>query len=313
MRFVTTSKQLGLEVFRRPRSVGFVGGALAVLATIAFSIAPPVARAAILGGFDSTALLLARMLIATALIGATLAFSSPDKLRLPWRGLASALFVGSINGLAMIIFFLALTDIQASLASMIIVLSAPIVLTLLALRGEKLTQRHLVRLGLALIGVYLLIGPSGQIHWWGAGLALLSTFLFATQTALTQWMLVGYPVRSVVFYVTLSMTIFVIFWWSIQGAVWTAPSVGGWLAVLVLAVVSTYLARMTYFGAIHRIGSGQVALLGPLETLLTVTWSIIFLSERLAPVQVVGGIFVLASALLAVRRLGRTNLRWPRR
>ncbi|MBW7885959.1 MAG: DMT family transporter [Caldilineaceae bacterium] len=289
------------------------GWILAVFATVSFSIALPVARAAILDGFDSTTLLLLRMILATILFGATLLITDRSKLRIERRGLAAALVVGALNGAGMVLFFLSLNELEASLASMIIALSPPIVLSLLALRGEKLTRRHLVRLALALAGVYFLIGPSGAIHWGGLALALLAMFLFSLQMALTQWTLVGYPVRAVVFYVTAIMTLFVGLWWLAQGAPWTPPSAGGWLAVVVLAIVSTYLARLAYFLAIGRIGSGQLSLLGPLETMLTVTWSILWLGERLSLPQTAGGALILASALLAVKRLGRVNLKWPRR
>jgi drug/metabolite transporter (DMT)-like permease len=187
------------------------------------------------------------------------------------------------------------------------------VLSLLALRGERLTRRHLVRLGLALAGIYLLISPSGDVHWLGASMALVATFLFSLQMAMVQWTLVGYPVRGVVFYVTGAMTVFTVLWWLAQGAVWVTPGLMGWWEVLVLAVVSTYVARLGYYGAIGLIGSGQLALLGPLETMLSVIWSVMFLNERLAAWQLAGGVLILLSAALAVERLGRANLRLPRR
>jgi drug/metabolite transporter (DMT)-like permease len=290
-----------------------IGWALAIFATISFSMAPPLVRFAIVDGFDPTTLLLLRMLIASTMLGLTLAAMDWRKLQMPRHGVASSALVGAINAAGMMIFFTALGLLEASLASMILALSPPIVLSLLALRGERLTQRHLVRLALALVGVYLLVGPTGEVNWLGAGLALLATLLFSLQMALTQWTLVSYPTRTVAFYVTLSMTVCVAVWWLLRGAPWSAPSVSGWIVVIVLAVVSTYIARLTFFAAIGRIGGAQVSLLGPLETLLSVIWSILFLHERLAPAQFVGGALILASALLAVQRLGRVNLRLPRR
>jgi drug/metabolite transporter (DMT)-like permease len=294
------------------RSVA-LGWALALGSTVAFSFAPPVARAAILGGMDSNQLLMLRMLIATTLFGVTLAVTARDNLRLPRQAMGSAILVGAINAAGMILFFLSLNYLEASLGSMIIALSPPLVLSMLALRGERLTRRHLVRLGLALAGVYLLISPSGEVNWFGALLALVATFFFSLQMALTQWTLVNYPVRSVVFYVTATMTLFVVAWWLLQGAVWTQPSLDGWLEVLMLAVVSTYFARLGYYASIALIGSSQLALLGPLETMLSVLWSVLFLHEQLAAWQLLGGVLILASALLAVQRLGRVNLRLPRR
>lgn len=225
----------------------------------------------------------------------------------------AAVLAGIVNSGGMILFFLSLNYLEASLGSMIIALSPPLVLSLLALRGERLTRRHLVRLGLALAGVYLLISPSGDVHWAGALMALVATFLFSLQMAMVQWTLVGYPVRGVVFYVTGSMTVFIVLWWLAQGAVWVQPDAWGWFQVMVLAVLSTYVARLGYYSAIAYIGSGQLALLGPLETMLSVIWSVLFLHERLAAWQLVGGVLILLSAGLAVERLGRVNLRLPRR
>jgi len=88
---------------------------------------------------------------------------------------------------------------------------------------------------------------------------------------------------------------------------------GGWLAVIALAIVSTYIARLAFFAAVGAIGGAQVSLLGPVETLLSVTWSVLFLQERLTLWQWLGGGLILISALLAVQRLGRVNLRLPRR
>jgi drug/metabolite transporter (DMT)-like permease len=297
---------------RSPRAVA-LGWALAFGSTFAFSFAPPVARAAILGGINSNELLMLRMVIASTLLGLTLVFTARDSLTLPAHGLRMTLLLGTVNAVAMILFFLSLTYLEASLGAMIIALSPPLVLTLLALRGERLKPRDLVRLGLALLGVYLLISPSGDVHWGGVIMALAATCLFALQMALTQWTVVGYPVRGVVFYVTITMTVFTFGWWLWQGAVWSQPSALGWFQILVLAVFSTYFARLGYYAAIGRIGSGQLALLGPLETMLSVLWAVLFLDERLSPIQFVGGGLILLSALLAVQRFGPINLRFPRR
>jgi drug/metabolite transporter (DMT)-like permease len=95
------------------------------------------------------------------------------------------------------------------------------------------------------------------------------------------------------------MTGVIAIWWWVQGAIWRTPDLQGWLIVGVLAVVSTYLARLALYGALRRVGSGQIALLWPLQTLLIIVLSVIFLHERLTPVQWGGGVLILASALLA--------------
>lgn len=52
-----------------------------------------------------------------------------------------------------------------------------------------------------------------------------------------------------------------------------------------------------------------MSLMTPLEILLAVIWSVIFLGERLELPHLIGGALILASALLAIQRL---NLTWRR-
>ena len=82
--------------------------------------------------------------------------------------------------------------------------------------------------------------------------------------------------RAVVFYVTGTMTIFVTGWWLLQGAVWIPPSPLGWLQVLMLAIVGAPTLPPGLLCRYPR-RNGQLALLGPLETMLSVIWAVIFL------------------------------------
>ena len=188
---------------------------------------------------------------------------------------------------------------------MMLSMSPLVVLSLLALRGERFTRRHIVRLALGLGGVYLLIGPGGQVDWVGVISALAAVLMFAFQLVIVQWFLQGYDPRSIALYSLIPMTIVIGGWWLIQDIAWQTPTLEGWLAIGSLAVVSTFLARVMLYAAIRRIGSGQMALLTPLETLLTILWSIIFLGERLTFMQWIGGGFILLSALLAIKRMRR--------
>ncbi len=288
------------------------GWILAVSASVSYSVATPVARAAILSGFDPNALLVARMVLATSLLLLTMLVTNRRHIISDRRCFLLSFGAGALNGFGMICYFQGLTLIESSMAAMIITMSPLVVLTLLALRGERFTYRHFVRLGLALVGAYLLIGPGGEVNLIGVAFVMVAILSFALQLVLIQWFLRPYPARSVTFYQLIAMTIAVVGWWWWQGAVWVAPGPRGWLAVIVLAVFSTYAARLLTFGAVSRIGGGQMSLLAPLETLLAVLWSILFLGERLSPLQWIGGTLILISAMLAIKRIniGRWRPRW---
>jgi drug/metabolite transporter (DMT)-like permease len=275
---------------------------MALLATLAFSIVPTVGKAAVSLGVNPTTLVMLRLTITTVLLGITIAATAPQRLRMDRRSGWLCAVSGLANGVGMLMFFVALTRIHASIASMIFSLHPLLVLALLALRGERFTVRNAVRLALGVGGVYLLLGPGGQVDWMGALLALGAVVTAPIQILLMQWYLNDADPLAVTFYTVGVMAAVAIGWWLFQGVEWRDPGWQGWLLIGVMAVVSTYLSRLALFMAVRGIGGGQVSLFAPLETLLTVIWSVTFLSERLTFWQWAGGGLILASALLAARR-----------
>ncbi len=288
------------------------GWLLALFATFCFSVAPPIARAAIDTGLNPTEILFIRMWLTGLLLALTIALTDRSLL---WPGRRCAgigMLAGLVNSLGMMGYFWSLTRLDVSVASMLFSVSPLVTLSVLALRGEPVTRRHLVRMLLALGGIWLLIGPGGSVDLGGVLLISISIVSFSAQIIFIQFFLRGYDARSVTLYMTLGMALGISVFWLVQGAPLAAPTLGGWAAILVLAVASTFLARLAMFGAIARIGGAQMAMLTPLEIMMTVFWSIIFLGERLAALQWLGGLLVLLSALLAIERLGRVRapLRW---
>ncbi|RIK41227.1 MAG: hypothetical protein DCC55_12620 [Chloroflexi bacterium] len=307
----TTNQELHVDATPQANVISrdWGGWTLALLASLSFSFAAPIARGAITGGMEPTTLVTLRLALATLLMAVTVAVMGRSRLRMDRRGLLLALAAGLLNGLGMLLFFWALARVDASVASMMISLIPLVVLSLLALRGERFTYRHTLRLALGLGGVYLLVGPGGQVDPLGIGLLVIAIICFSLHMSILQWFLRPYEALAVTFYISAAMTAVVTSAWLIQGAPWQNPSFGGWLAVVGLVIVSTYLSRLLMVAAINQIGSGQMALLSPLETLLTIIWAMLFLGERLSPLQWAGGALVLASALLAIQRLGRARWR----
>jgi drug/metabolite transporter (DMT)-like permease len=287
------------------------GWPVAIFSTACFSLAPTLGKAIIDSGMDSLALLALRMAATALLLGGTLAWLSPQRLRIDRRGLWLCLAAGAANGVGMVMFFRSLERLEASIASMIFSLSPLVLLVVLALRGEKFTYRNVVRLALGIGGVYLLIGPGGEVDPLGTLLAMGTIVTVPVQILLMQWYLRDHDAYAVTFYMVIGMLLVAVPWWVLQGLSWRPVPPWAWVLVLALVVVSTYLARLTMFAAIRALGGGQVGLLAPLETMLTVIWSVLFLGERLSVVQWVGSALIVLSALLAVERLRRSGLRPP--
>jgi drug/metabolite transporter (DMT)-like permease len=182
------------------------------------------------------------------------------------------------------------------------------VLGLLALGGEKFTHRNTMRIALGLAGVYLLIGPGGNASLTGVLLVILANVAFAVHLVMMQWYLKDYHAQTVTMVIAGTIAVCTAAIWLSQNNSFAWP---GWPALLligVLAVGSTFLGQLAQFAALRLLGSGQMAMLNPPETLLTVIWSILLLHENLTPLQWAGSGLILVSMLLARQRLLRVRV-----
>ncbi len=284
------------------------GWFLALTSTLAFSLVTPIGKALISGGAPALLVSSIRFWTGTILLALTLAVFAPDKLRIDRRGFRIAFIAGLINGFGAACFFLSLTRIDASLAVMLFALSPLTVLGALALRGEKLSRRNLIRLGLGLVGVYFLIGPGGQTDWLGVILVLIGITGYTIELVTVQWYLGAYDIRTVTLYVLGGMATAITLIWLAMGAETTGFDAQVMLASLLLGALCTYFAWWALFTAIRHLGTAQVALLLPFETLLSVVWSFLWLDERFTSVQTLGAGLILASAFLAIQ-----GFAWRRR
>jgi drug/metabolite transporter (DMT)-like permease len=279
------------------------GWTMAFLATLALSTTAPLARVAISSSINPTTLLVLRFWGAALLLGLTARAISGGGWRIGRRGMWACVLAGVANGVGTLAFFWSLRSLSASMASMLISLYPAWVFFFLWLRGGRFTALDLGRLGLGFGGVYLLLKPAGQASLWAGLLAVLAGIGYALHLAIVQWYLRDESAPMVTFYTVLATAITLSAAWLFQAVRWVDPGWQGWLAVGALALIGTYLARLATYIAVRRIGSDQVSLLAPLETLLTVIWSVIFLHEHLSWWQGLGGAAILASAVLFTQSL----------
>jgi drug/metabolite transporter (DMT)-like permease len=276
------------------------GSLLILLAVACGSIAPVLVKVGLAARVDPVTLLTLRLVVAAAIFWGVFGLFWPDQLRIDWRGLVGCAAVATASATALFCFYWAMTRIAATVGPMIFSLFPLVVLLLLALRGEPIRRRSLVRLGLGILGVYLLIGPGGRVDLVGALLAAAAAVAYALHLTLGQVYLSQVRPQTMALYVVSFMALIVTAARLLQPVPWQMPSLVGWGVILGTGLISTVAARLALFAGIQRIGSGQTALLGPIETALTVLWATLFLGEQLSPVQWAGGLSILVSALLAV-------------
>src|SRR5262245_51414158 len=151
----------------------WLGWTLALGSTIAFSTGPTIVKFAQNLALNTNQILAARFVLSTLVLGGV-GLATPGRLRLARNAALIAFGIGLVNGVSMLSFFWALTLIHTSIAAMLFSLYPLAVLGLLALRGERFTRRQFFRLGLGLGGVYLLVGPGGEVAPAGIGLVVVS-------------------------------------------------------------------------------------------------------------------------------------------
>ena len=155
-------------------------------------------------------------------------------------------------------------------------------------------------MALGLVGLYFLLGIDRTADSFGILLLVVGSFFFALHIISVQWFLSDYNVFTVTTLIVCSVTVLTVCLWFFTDADLFIPTPIGWFAIVFQGLVTTFIGRVLTYQAIGIIGSGQYALLAPLETALTILWASIFLSERLTPIQFLGVAFVIVGLILAV-------------
>ncbi len=257
------------------------------------------ARFAYAGGADVLGVLSARFTIAGLLLaGAMLA------LKRPWprgRALRVAIAMGAIGYVGQAVcFFAALNYASAGLVALLLY-AYPTLVCLLAAAflRERLTPLRLALLAVSFVGIALTLGgghgaTTGIVLGLGAA-AFYSVYIVVGARELAHTDALG---AATVVCLSAALTLaaasalhaphFPGVWW-------------GWLAVAAIAVVSTVVAMITFFAGLKRVGPAVASIASTLEPVVTVALAWLILGESLAPVQVAGGVLVLASAAWLAR------------
>lgn len=298
-----SSASLTLSVSRRVRAIP-IGYVYVLLAILGGSIAAVITKYALSSDISPLPLLSTRLLISAALLWLIQLFVFRQRPLLERRLLLGSMAAGVTNAVSLSTFYLALTYIDASIAMVLFATNPIVMLTILMVIGKMPTRLDAARALLAIVGVTLLVGVGGQVAWQGIVLVLITVVLYSVHMLIVQRYLYGYSTAQVtpLFISVMALCVTAASFATTPPADWFSFPPDGWLVIAITAVFSTVLARLALISGIQRIGSGQTALLSPIETLLSVAFAAILIDERLMPLQLVGGALVLISAALVMRQ-----------
>jgi drug/metabolite transporter (DMT)-like permease len=274
-------------------------GIRAALASAIFlGIAPVFGKQAILYGFTPLSVVTYRTLIATFLLFILMLGFRRRYFYIYPLGLAGCFLAGLINGLGSILYYTALSRLDASLGHLLYSFYPLFVAFWLFLDRQKISPVTIFRLTLAVPGVYLLVSyGSKEVDLLGAGLMLCSGLLYALHLLINQRVLYEVPAPTVTFYTLAAMSLTVTTAY-ISFDLKLPQLAIPWWPVLGLAFF-TFFSRLALFLGIKHLGGMQTALLGLGELLVAVVLAQVWLGDRFTMAQWIG-VALLVTCLLLV-------------
>lgn len=214
-------------------------------------------------------------------------------------------------------YYASLETVSPSLAALVVYLY-PAVVAVLSIRFARRLQgrRAWIALGIALIGVVLAVGgidPDDAPPVSGLLLAFASCFIYAVWVVLAARISgerreavadASGRAGSATVTVAVIMTATASVYW--VAALATGRPVlpgqipaGAWVGLLGVGVGATFIAIQTFYAGALRVGAAQASLIATAEPIWTIALAAILFSVALTPVQLVGGVFILAGVIIA--------------
>jgi drug/metabolite transporter (DMT)-like permease len=283
------------------RTKGFL---LVFISAVGFGSMPVFARFAYQAGANMFELLTARFIVAGLMLSIYLWLRRVPG-RLSTRERMGAILMGLCGyGAATLCFFSALQRISSPLASILLYTYPALVTVLTALIGtEKIDREKGVALLISFSGLVLILGSSfSSIDTIGAILALSAALLYSVYILMGSNFLRNASLPVATAWISWSAASGIGGYGLFNNYLIFNFGLNGWLAVAGLAVFSTAVAILAFLQGVMLVGASRASIISTLEPLITVVLAALFLSETLAPVQMAGGLLVLASAVLVNRK-----------
>ena len=268
----------------------------ALLSAGLFGLTPIFGKLAVNLNISPLAVVGFRTLLAALLLFLISAILNRKYLYIYPAGLIGCGLAGLLNGVGSIFYYAALGRINASLGQLLYSLYPLFVAIILFFDSQPPTRLTVFRISLATVSVFFLINSSDKnVDIIGVLEMLIASILYAAHLPVNQRVLYDIPAPTVTLYTLIAMSIVVFPVFLIFDH--TIPQAGTWWPIIGLTLV-TFLARLSLFFGVKHLGGMQAALLGLLELLVTLVFSIVWLQEKLTASQWFGAAILCMSTLL---------------
>lgn len=206
---------------------------------------------------------------------------------------------GASMGISWLFLFEAYQRIGVSIASLGYYCGPVIVMALApVLFHEKLTRRKVLCFLVVFLGIILV--NSNAFHesadWIGIVCALLSAVMYVSMVSCNKKAEEITGMENATLQLTFAffaVSIYVV----CQQRLYFSIAASDVVPLLVLGLVNTGIGCFLYFSSIGRIKVQTIAILGYLEPLSAILFSVIFLHEHMLPLQIAGAVLILTGAM----------------
>ena len=281
-------------------SARLTGALYVALSAASFGALPIFIKIAYASGTEPVAVLALRFTLAALLMSGIMLAKG-----LRWPRGRNLLVLAGMGGIGYVgqsfCFFSALNYASAGLVSLLLYLY-PALVTLL---GAVFLRQHLSRLQLvavmaALAGTALLIGGDSSGSLQGVLLGVSAALIYSIYILVGSRMMRAEGALPAATVVMLSAAaVFGVMAVIHQPAL--PGTATGWLAVAMIALVSTVIAMVSFFAGLARLEASDAATISTLEPLVTVILAALFLSEPITLIKLAGGGIILTALVVLAR------------
>lgn len=202
---------------------------------------------------------------------------------------------GALAYAACVTFFVVANKMTSAANAILLQYTAPLHVAVFGywFLGERPRRVDWIALCLALSGMVLFFLDDLTLDgFWGNAAALLSGVGFAWMALFLRKQKDANPLHSVILGNLIAALV------ALPVMFRSAPSVQGWIGLLLLGVFQIGASYALFALAIRHVTALEALLLSTLEPILNPIWVLLLLGERPGTMAVVGGIIILAAILL---------------
>lgn len=273
-----------------------------VISSIGFGLMPVLAKLAYEAGANTYNVLFFRFLFAIIMLG-IFGKAKGMSFKVTGQQIKTMITIGIIGYyLTSLTLFLSYNYISAGVATTVhFVYPALVTIASYFLYKEKISPIKALALVLSFVGVFMIIGVSGdvQIDIRGIILALLSAVVFAIYVlGVANPVLKDIPSAVLIFYVSICSWAGTFVTQTVSGNLDLAIPVKAILMIALLALASTVIPLVTFAIGIQAVGPGTAAILSTLEPVTSLIVGYFLLGEGVTTQMVTGAALIVVAVIM---------------